>query len=94
MLPNMLMGVLIQDPNGMLATIISWIPIYTPFFMLIRLPFHPPVLESWLTAALVILTTVYLIHRMGRVFANHVLTTERPPAFGTFIKQLVGRKPA
>ena len=94
MLPNMLLGVLIQDPNGMLATIISWIPIYTPFFMLVRLPFHPPVIEIWLTAVLVVLTTVFLIHRMGRVFANHVLTTERPPAFGTFIKQLVGRKPA
>jgi hypothetical protein len=39
------------------------------------------------------LTTVFLIRRMGRVFANHVLTTERPPAFGTFIRQLVGRKP-
>jgi ABC-2 type transport system permease protein len=94
MLPNVLLGVLIQDPNGLLATIISWIPIYTPFFMLVRLPFHPPVIEIWLTAGLVVLTTIYLIHRMGRVFANHVLTTERPPAFGALLKQLLGRKPA
>jgi ABC-2 type transport system permease protein len=92
MLPNMLLGVLIQDPNGLIATIISWIPIYTPFFMLVRLPFHPPVIEIWLTAGLVVLTTIYLIHRMGLVFANHVLTTERPPAFGALLKQLMGRK--
>jgi ABC-2 type transport system permease protein len=94
MLPNMLLGVIIQDPNGLVATIISWIPIYTPFFMLVRLPFHPPVLQLWLTAGLVVLTTIFLIRRMGRVFANHVLTTERPPAFGTLLRQLVGRKPA
>jgi ABC-2 type transport system permease protein len=94
MMPNMLLGVIIQDPNGLLATIISWIPIYTPFFMLVRLPFHPPAVQLWLTAALVVLTTVFLIRRMGRVFANHVLTTERPPAFGTLLRQLVGRKPA
>jgi ABC-2 type transport system permease protein len=92
MLPNMLLGVLIQDPNGLIATILSWIPIYTPFFMLVRLPFHPPVIELWLTAGLVVLTTIYLIHRMGLVFANHVLTTERPPAFGTLLRQLMGRK--
>ncbi|MBU6296839.1 MAG: ABC transporter permease [Alphaproteobacteria bacterium] len=97
MIPNMLLGVLIQDPNGMLATVISWIPIYTPFFMLVRLPFHPPAIELWLTAVLVILTTIFLIHRTGRIFANHVLATERPPAFDTLIKQLVAglrRKPA
>lgn len=93
-LPNMLLGVLIQAPNGWLATIISWIPIYTPFFMLVRLPFHPPVVQLWLTAILVVLTTIFLIRAMGRVFANHVLTTERPPAFGALIKHMLGRKSA
>ena len=46
-LPISLMGVLIHDPNGMFATVMSWIPIYTPFFMLVRLPFHPPAVELW-----------------------------------------------
>jgi len=89
-LPNMLMSALIQDPNGTLARVISWIPIYTPFFMLVRLPFHPPAAELWATAALTIATTVFLIHRMGRVFARHVLTTERPPSFGKLVKGLFG----
>ena len=80
--PISMMGVVIHDPNGMFATVMSWIPIYTPFFMLVRLPFHPPSIELWLTAVLVVLTTIFLIYRMGRLFANHVLTTERPPAFG------------
>jgi len=91
-LPNMLLGVVMQDPNGPLATIISWIPIYTPFFMLVRLPFHPPVLQLWLTAVLVILTTAFLIRQTGRIFANHVLVTERPPAFGAWIKQFALRR--
>ena len=90
-LPISLMGVLMRDPNGTFATVMSWIPIYTPFFMLVRLPFHPPVAELWATAVLVVLTTAFLIHRMGRVFARHVLTTERPPALGALLKQLVGR---
>jgi len=94
-LPNMLMGVLIQDPNGTLATIISWIPIYTPFFMLVRLPFHPPPAELWATAALVVLTTILFVRQVGRIFARNVLTTERPPSFGKLVGQLFGRrKPA
>jgi ABC-2 type transport system permease protein len=92
-LPISLIGVLIRDPNGIFASVMSWIPIYTPFFMLVRLPFHPPTVELWVTAVLVVLTTAFLIHRMGLVFANHVLTTERPPAFGALLKQLMGRKP-
>jgi len=92
-LPISLIGVLIRDPNGIFASVMAWIPIYTPFFMLVRLPFHPPTVELWVTAVLVVLTTAFLIHRMGLVFANHVLTTERPPAFGALLKQLMGRKP-
>jgi ABC-2 type transport system permease protein len=93
-LPNMLMSALIQDPNGTLSQIISWIPIYTPFFMLVRLPFHPAPFELWATAALTILTTFWLIRQMGRVFARHVLTTERPPSFARLIGQLFGRRKA
>lgn len=85
-LPNMLMGILIQDPNGTLAQIISWIPIYTPFFMLVRLPFHPAPVELWATAILTLATTAFLVRQMGRVFARNVLTTERPPTFQALLK--------
>jgi ABC-2 type transport system permease protein len=87
-LPNMLIGALVQNPNGTLAQVISWIPIYTPFFMLVRLPFHPAPIELWLTAILTVATTVLLIRQMGRVFARHVLTTERPPALGALLKSV------
>jgi len=91
-LPNFFIAMLIQDPNGTLATVISWIPIYTPYFMLVRLPFHPPAVEVWLSSALAVLTAVFMIRQTGRIFARHVLTTERPPAFGTLLKQLFGRR--
>jgi ABC-2 type transport system permease protein len=90
-LPNMLIGALVQDPNGTLAQVLSWIPIYTPFFMLVRLPFHPAAFELWATAGLTLLTTVLLVRQMGRIFARHVLTTERPPSFAGLIRQLFSR---
>lgn len=90
-LPNMLLGALVQDPNGTLAQVLSWIPIYTPFFMLVRLPFHPAPVELWTTAILTLITTALLMRQMGRVFARHVLSTERPPSFGKLVRQVFRR---
>jgi ABC-2 type transport system permease protein len=87
MLPNLMIAGVMANPNGPFATAMSWVPIYTPFFMMLRISSHPPVWQLWSTAALAIITTILMIIWTGRVFANNVLTTERPPALG----QLIGR---
>src|SRR5262249_31638957 len=68
MLPNILLSVLLRDPSGLVATAVSWIPIYSPYFMLFRLPSHPPEYQIWATAALSAATALFLVLRMGRVF--------------------------
>jgi len=87
-LPNLMMSVVMRDPNGIVATVVSWIPIYTPFFMLFRIGSHPPVLEVWGTAILSLAAAAFLVSRMGRVFARNVLTTERPPAFSALLRRV------
>jgi ABC-2 type transport system permease protein len=97
MLPNLLISGIMRDPNGEMASIISWVPFYTPFFMMLRIASHPPALQVWGTTILAIATTTFLIWWMGRVFAAHVLTTERPPSFGGLVRRgtqfLTGRRP-
>jgi ABC-2 type transport system permease protein len=90
-LPNLLIGGILQDPSGDVARFVSWIPIYTPFLMLVRLSSHPPALELWTTALLSIATTIALILFVSRIFAKHILTTERPPAFAALVKRVFGR---
>ncbi len=96
MLPNLLISGIMRDPNGTLASTLSWVPIYTPFFMMLRIASHPPVWQLWGTLALAVTTTALLIWWTGRVFAKHVLTTERPPSFGALIGRgvaaVTGRK--
>jgi len=87
MLPNLLISSIMRDPNGELATLISWVPFYTPFFMMLRIASHPPAIEVWGTTLLALATTGILIWWMGRIFANHVLTTERPPSFGGLVRR-------
>jgi ABC-2 type transport system permease protein len=87
MLPNLLISGIMRDPNGHLASIVSWVPFYTPFFMMLRIASHPPAAQIWGTTVLAIATTAFLIWWTGRVFANHVLTTERPPSLGGLIRR-------
>ncbi len=87
MLPNVMISGIMRDPNGELASIISWVPFYTPFFMMLRIASHPPQLQLWGTTALTIATTIFLIWWTGRVFARHVLTTERPPTLAALAKR-------
>jgi ABC-2 type transport system permease protein len=91
MLPNLMIAGVMHDPNGPLASTLSWVPIYTPFFMMLRISSHPPAWQLWGTAALAIATTFGMVLWTGRMFARHVLTTERPPSFGNLLRGLVSR---
>ncbi len=88
MLPNLMIAGIMRDPNGPLATVLSWVPVYTPYFMMLRIASHPPVWQVWGTLLLAVATTGLLIVWTGRVFARHVLTTERPPSLGALVTGL------
>lgn len=92
MLPNLMLSAVIREPNGALASTLSWVPVYTPFFMMLRLASHPPALQVWGTTILALVTTTLMIIWTGRVFARHVLTTERPPTLGALVGKMFGRR--
>ncbi len=92
MLPNFMIAGVIRDPNGPLASGLSWVPIYTPFFMMLRIASHPPVWQLWGTVALAVTTATLMIWWTGRIFARHVLTTERPPSLGKLIGGMFGKR--
>ena len=87
MLPNVMISGIMRDPNGELASLISWVPFYTPFFMMLRIASHPPAMQIWGTTLLTLATTVFLIWWTGRIFADHVLTTERPPSLAALVRR-------
>jgi ABC-2 type transport system permease protein len=89
-LPNLMVTALMHDPNGALARALSWIPIYTPFFMMFRLPSNPPTADVVGTSTLAVATAAILILWTGRIFARHVLTTERPPSFAALLRRPFG----
>ncbi|NOS68424.1 MAG: ABC transporter permease [Verrucomicrobia bacterium] len=79
MVPLMTMTFIPKDPNGLLARVLSWIPIYTPFTMMNRVMADPPWVDVVGTLLLLIVSTTISLWMAGKVFRIGILRTGQPP---------------
>lgn len=79
MVPLMTMTFIPKDPNGMLARVLSWIPLYTPFIMMNRVMADPPWIDLIGTTVLMIVTAGAALWLAGKVFRIGILRTGQPP---------------
>ncbi len=86
MVPLWTMFFIVRDPNGTLAHVLSWVPIFTPFTMMNRMAGDPPLWEVIGTFALLAATVVFAIWLSGRIFRNGILRTGQPPKLLEFLK--------
>lgn len=74
-IPLVTMVFIPRDPNGVLATALSWIPIFTPFIMLNRLSGQPPLLDIIGTFVLCCLTIVVILNLAAKVFKKSIIAS-------------------
>ncbi|MEQ8178484.1 MAG: ABC transporter permease, partial [Amphiplicatus sp.] len=79
-LPLPFMIMVYQNPNGLIASILTWIPIYTPYAVMMRAASDPPMWEIIGATALMLAFAVALIRVMGRIFRNAILQASPPKA--------------
>lgn len=77
--PLLLMPFIPRDPNGTLATTLSWIPVYTPFIMMNRITADPPLFDLIGTTAVLIVFNGFILWGCGRIFRQSILRTGQPP---------------
>jgi ABC-2 type transport system permease protein len=80
-----LMSTTFQNPDGILPRVLSWIPPYAPFAMLMRLGAGLPLGEILGTAALMIVFLALEFVALGRVFRASLLRTGQPPKLGALV---------
>jgi ABC-2 type transport system permease protein len=79
MLPVMIMmQAALQDPDGLLTQVLSWIPLYTPFAMLARLGSGVSLIEIIGTTVLLIAFVALELMLLGRLFQASVLSAGKP----------------
>ncbi len=74
-IPLMTMMFIPRDPHGMLATVMSWVPIYTPFVMMNRAAADPPLFDLVGTFLLLIVTAIVVLWMTGKIFRVGILRT-------------------
>ncbi len=74
MLPMFAIFIAFQDPGSPIVDIASWIPVFTPFLLILRMPHDPPVWEivaQMMLMALTALVILWLATKVYRAGAVH-----------------------
>lgn len=78
--PLPFMVLVFQNPNGLVASILTWIPIYTPYAVMMRAAADPPIWEIVGATCLMLAFAMILARVMGRIFRAAILSSAPPKA--------------
>lgn len=90
MVPLLTMIAINRDPHGTLATILTWIPLYTPFTMMNRAAADPPAMELAGATLLMIATALLMLWSAGRIFRMAMLRAGNRPKFRELVQWVRG----
>jgi ABC-2 type transport system permease protein len=90
MVPLLTMMFIPKDPHGTVATVLSWIPIYTPFIMMNRAAADPPLFDLIGTMLLLVLSTALVLWAAVKIFRAGILRTGQPPRLVEILRWLRG----
>jgi ABC-type Na+ efflux pump permease subunit len=91
MVPLLTMTFIPKDPNGTVARVLSWIPVYTPFTMMNRATADPPLVDLVGTLVLLIVTTILALWMSGKIFRLGILRTGQPPKLVEMLRWVARR---
>ena len=93
LIPLLLVGVIIEQPNALMPTILSLIPFTAPNTILTRMAVTTVPLWQILTAiALMIVTIILLLRAVAGMFRAQLLLTGKNFNLGLFVKVLLGKE--
>jgi ABC-2 type transport system permease protein len=92
--PLMTMTFIPRDPNGTLARLLSWIPLYTPFIMMNRATADPPLVDLIGTLVLLVASAAGALYLAGKIFRIGILRTGQPPKVLEMLRWALRRKEA
>jgi ABC-2 type transport system permease protein len=91
-IPIFLLSVLINDPNGMLAIILSLFPFTSPVTMMLRLSAGTvPLWQTLLSALLLVVTAMLVVRAVARMFRAQTILSGQTFSRKLFFDALLGR---
>ena len=84
--PLIAMVFVVQEPNGTVARVLTYIPFFTPFLMMNRAGGPPPTWEYIATTILIVVSLWLAFRFAARVFRVGILMTGKPPKLGEVLR--------
>ena len=93
MLPMFAIFVAFQDPGSPIVDIASWIPLFTPFLLILRMPHDPPMWEVLAQMGMMVVITALVVWGATKVYRAGAVHGAGIGELGGMIKRAVGLKP-
>jgi ABC-type Na+ efflux pump permease subunit len=84
MIPMMSLGFVLNQPDSMVARVLTWFPFSAPFIAILRLTLSPPA-PQWQIAVAAVSVAIgawFLMWMGGKVFRIAIFSTGKPPRLG------------
>lgn len=89
LVPTVFAIAVVQNPDASYVRILSYIPLFTPSMMMIRIVTKmPPLWEVFATTGVLLLSTVVVIWAAGRIFRTAILMYGKRPSLGEIVRWL------
>ncbi len=90
MLPMFAIFMAFQDPGSPLIDIASWIPFFTPFILILRMPHDPPMWEVIAQMAIMAATTALILWLATKVYRAGAVHGAGIGDMGSALKRMIG----
>ena len=88
LIPMFMLGTVLRQPNGMLATVMSLVPPFTPILMLLRqaMPNGVPAWQPWVGLVGVVVFAAATVWAASRIFRVAILMQGKPPRLAEMVR--------
>ena len=94
MLPMFAIFIAFQDPGSPVVDIATWVPVFTPFLLILRMPHDPPLWEVIVQMGLMLVTMLAVLWVSVRVYRAGAVNGASIGDLGKMLKGMFGKKAA
>lgn len=73
MAPLAIGAISIENPSSSLVQMMTWVPLFTPFLLILRMPINPPLWEVVAQLGLMVVTTILILWLATRIYRAGVV---------------------
>ena len=92
MLPMFAIFIAFQDPGSPIVDIASWIPVFTPFLLILRMPHNPPLWEVIAQMGIMALTALAILWFATKIYRAGAVHGAGIGDLAGVFKRMLGRK--